>query len=668
MMSNIRLQHFPSKLPISSIRYFSHSLLRSTTATTKLCSTASPPSTTTTTTTTLFNTLARANTACLGQARKYTKTPIMSIPPTRSSSGDDHGHHSFDFSHMKFQIDGTNSPHPTTIDFDTSFDEAARKALHIQGLVPPPSRGSANTHRKGMEQINLKSTAIDKYSYLSNLRNTNAGLFYRLLIDHMKELTPYVYTPTVGEACLKWSHIYTNPEGLYLSYTDKGNIRDVIANWPQEAVEIAVVTDGSRILGLGDLGVNGMGIPVGKLALYVGCAGIHPERTLPITLDFGTDNEEFLKDDLYMGARNKRIPEQQQREFLDEMMAALTDRWQSIVIQFEDFKSPFWSLERYRNTYTVFNDDIQGTGAVILGGLISAFKRSSIPLSDHKLVFMGAGSAATGVARQICGLFVRNGIPEADAQKMFWLVDSRGLVTADRGDTLPDHKVFFARHDNEGQQFRTLEEVVNYVKPTGLIGLCTIGGVFTESIVRKLAELNKEPIIFPLSNPSSKSECTYAQAMEWTDNRVVFASGSPFPSITIDGVERSPGQGNNMYVFPGIGLGTILCEAAHVTESMIYASAAGLATSLNEKEIANGDLYPELKRVREVSVVVAREVIRAAQKEGVDKHKLLQFLSDKELDEFIRSKMYDPKVVEIAGGSRMQSREGSPKGGQRGRL
>ncbi|KAA8911667.1 hypothetical protein FN846DRAFT_773834 [Sphaerosporella brunnea] len=559
---------------------------------------------------------------------------------------------------MKFQIDGTSSPHPTTIDFDTSFDQAARKALHIQGLVPPAVEGFSKQERRCMEQINLKSTAIDKYSYLSNLRNTNAGLFYRLLIDHMKELTPYVYTPTVGEACLKWSHIYTNPEGLYLSYTDKGNLRDVIANWPQDMVEIAVVTDGSRILGLGDLGVNGMGIPVGKLALYVGCAGIHPERTLPITLDFGTNNEEFLKDDLYMGARHKRVPEEEQKEFLDEMMTALTDRWRNIVIQFEDFKSPFWSLERYRNTYTVFNDDIQGTGAVILGGLISAFKRSSTPLKDHKLVFMGAGSAATGVAEQICGLFIRNGIPEAEAKKMFWLVDSRGMVTMDRGDQLQEHKIYFARDDNDGLQLASLQEVVEYVQPTALIGLCTIGGVFTETIVRKMAELNSEPIIFPLSNPSVKSECTYEQAMKWTDNRVIFASGSPFPSVTVDGVERNPGQGNNMYVFPGIGLGTILCQAAHVTDSMIYASAAGLAASLNEEEIARGDLYPELRRVREVSVVVAREVIRAAQKEGVDRHKMLQFLSDKELDEFIVSRMYDPKIIELP--SRSVSRGGSP--------
>jgi len=546
------------------------------------------------------------------------------------------------------------------MDFDTSFDEAARRQLGIKGLVPPAIENYSKQEKRCLEQINLKSTAIDRYSYLSNLRNSNVNLFYRLLIDNMREMTPYVYTPVVGEACLKWSHIYEHPEGLYLSYSDKGKLHEVIANWPQENVEISVITDGSRILGLGDLGVNGMGIPVGKLALYTACAGIHPERTLPITIDFGTDNEEFLRDDLYMGAKHKRVSEVEQREFMDEVMVALTDRWRNIVIQFEDFKSPFWSLERYRNTYTVFNDDIQGTGAVILGGVISAFKRAHRPISEQKLVFMGAGSAAVGVARQICGLFIRNGIPEAEAKKMIWLVDSRGLVTDDRGDKLAEHKLYFSRDDNNGAQFKSLEDVVDYVKPTALVGLCTIGGIFTEPIVRKMAQLNENPIIFPLSNPSSKSECTFEQAMEWTDNKVVFASGSPFPSVTVDGVEKIPGQGNNMYVFPGIGLGTILCGASHVTDEMIYASAAGLAESLTQEEIDKDWLYPELSRIREVSVVIARDVIRAAQKEGIDRNKLLQFLSDEGLEEYIREKMYDPKVHRHS--SKANSEEGSPRG------
>ena len=290
---------------------------------------------------------------------------------------------------------------------------------------------------------------------------------------------------------------------------------------------------------------------------------------------------------------------------------------------------------------------------------MSAFKVSPTPIAEQRVVFMGAGSAAVGVAKQILQLFIRNGITEAEAKKMFWLVDSRGLVTEDRGDVLADHKTYFARNDNKGEQLRTLEEVVDFVNPTALIGLCTIGGIFTESIVRKIAANNEAPIIFPLSNPSSKSECTFAQAMEWTDNRVVFASGSPFPAVNVHGVEKVPGQGNNIYVFPGIGLGTILCEAAHITQSMIYASATAVAASLTPLERAKGWIYPELARIREVSVQVARHVIRAAQEEGLDRNKVLQFLNDDDLDQYIRDRMYDPKIGASAA-SRQGSREGSP--------
>lgn len=527
-------------------------------------------------------------------------------------------------------------------DFDTSYDDSLRAQLKVRGLLPPHVESFELQKARCLEQISQKSNTIDKYTYLSNLRNTNTNLFYRLLMDNMKEITPLVYTPVVGEACLKWSHIYTQPEGLYLSYADRGNLRAVLDNWPAEKVDITVVTDGSRILGLGDLGVNGMGIPVGKLALYTGCAGIHPDRTLPITLDLGTENEENLKDPLYLGAKMHRVTEAESLEFLDEMMIALNDKWPGLVVQFEDFKNPFPSLERYRNTYTCFNDDIQGTGAVILSGMINALKLTGIPFKDQRLVFMGAGSAAVGVAKQIVQLFVKSGIPENEARRMFWLVDSKGMVTDDRGDKLQEHKVYFSRDDNEGKQYKTLEEVVDLVRPTGLMGLCTIGGVFTESILRKMASWNDRPIIFPLSNPSSKSECTFAQAMEFTNNKAIFASGSPFPEVEADGVTYYPGQGNNMYVFPGIGLGTVLCESVHVTQEMIYASAVGLADSLTEEERAKSWLYPSLDRIRDISVSVARHVIRASQAENLDKNKTLQWLSDADLDTYIRTKMYNP--------------------------
>lgn len=434
---------------------------------------------------------------------------------------------------------------------------------------------------------------------------------------------------------------------MYLSYEDRGNIAAVIANWPEPHVEITVITDGSRILGLGDLGINGMGIPIGKLALYTACAGIRPEVTLPLTLDLGTSNRAFREDPMYMGSRRDKVTAEEELEFLDELVAALTERWPGIVIQFEDFKNPFPALERYRHVYTCFNDDIQGTGAVILSGIINAVKRSGVPPRDHRAVFLGAGSAGVGVAKQIVEFFVREGLTEDEARACFYLVDTKGLVTTDRGDHLADHKVYFARTDNNGQQFKTLGEVVDHVRPTMLMGLSTMGGVFTPAILRKMAEWNRSPIVFPLSNPSANSECDFESTITNTDGRAFFASGSPFQpfSFTNSAGETKtyyPGQGNNMYVFPGIGLGTILCKAVEVTQSMIYASAEALAKSLTAEEIDIGLLYPDLTRIRDVSVLVARNVIRAAQEAKVDRETGIRSLSDPDLEAWIKARMYDP--------------------------
>ena len=429
---------------------------------------------------------------------------------------------------------------------------------------------------------------------------------------------------------------------MYLSFEDRGHIANVIKNWPEPNVEITVVTDGSRILGLGDLGINGMGIPIGKLALYTGCAGIRPEHTLPLTIDLGTNNQAFQQDPLYMGSRRDKVSEQEEKEYLDELMAALKDRWPDIVIQFEDWKNPFPSLERYREDYAMFNDDIQGTGAVIMGGVIGAIKESGIAAKDHRAVFLGSGSAGVGVAKQIVDYFVSEGLTEEQARSCFYLVDSKGLVTSDRGDKLAEHKIYFSRHDNEGRQFKALDEVIEYVKPTILMGLSTIGGAFTPKILQKMAAWNQRPIIFPLSNPSSKSECTFEEAVTHTDGRALFASGSPFQPFRYKNKVYHPGQGNNMYVFPGIGLGTILSKAVKVTSSMIFASGEALPTILTEEEKEMALLYPDITRIREVSVVVARYVIRAAQKDNVDRIHHLREINDHELDDYIRCKMYDP--------------------------
>ncbi|KAL8858672.1 MAG: hypothetical protein Q9178_004760 [Gyalolechia marmorata] len=530
---------------------------------------------------------------------------------------------------------------PETGDYDTSHSVAVRTLHRTRGLLPPAVEDQGIQLQRCLKQLSQKEKSIDKYLYLSGLRNTNVHLFYRLVTKHIKEIAPLIYTPTVGDACLQWSHNYVQPEGLYLSYADKGYVASILHNWPQHA-EITVVTDGSRILGLGDLGINGMGIPVGKLALYIGCAGIRPEATLPLMLDLGTGNKELRDDPLYMGSRREKVSAQEEQEFMDEVMIALNEKWPGIVVQFEDFKNPFPALERYQQKYTCFNDDIQGTGAVVLAGIINAVKKSGVPVKAQRAVFMGAGSAGVGVAKQIVQFFMQEGLTERQARECFWLVDTKGLVTNDRGDRLAEHKIYFSRNDNAGKQYKNLAEVVEYVKPTILMGLSTIGGIFTPELLTKMGDWNKRPIIFPLSNPSANSECTFEEAIKYTNGTALFASGSPFPPLVYGGNLLQPGQGNNMYVFPGIGLGTILSKATVVTQSMIYASANALSTALNPSEIAQDWLYPEIARIREVSVIVAMGVIRAAEEAGVDRETRIKGMNDEELEQWVRSKMYDP--------------------------
>jgi malate dehydrogenase (oxaloacetate-decarboxylating)(NADP+) len=561
----------------------------------------------------------------------HADSPNESNTTSLPTANSQHAHHS----------PATRHVHPSPSDYGTANKNEARKYLRTYGLAPPGIDSYENQMKRCLGILEMKKTNIEKYQYLSVLRNTNVHLFYRLLSNNVKELTPLIYTPTVGEACQRWSELYTQPEGLYLSFADKGNLASVIENWPHE-VEITVVTDGSRILGLGDLGINGMGIPVGKLSLYTACAGINPLKTLPITLDLGTNNQELINDPLYLGSRRPKVSADEEREFLDEMMAALTERWPSIVIQYEDFKNPFPSLERYKDTYTMFNDDIQGTGAVILAGFINAVKQSGVPAKEQRAVFLGAGSAGVGVAKQLAAFFINEGLTEDEARKCFWLVDSKGMVTNDREGELADHKRYFSRDDNNGEQYKTLEEVVDYVKPTILMGLSTIGGAFTPQILEKMAAMNERPVVFPLSNPSSKSECTFEDAIKYTKGKCLFASGSPFPTLDFEGQKLVPGQGNNMYVFPGIGLGAILSKSVSVTQAMIYASAEALSTSLLPEEVEKNWLYPAIERIRDVSVIVTRGVIRSAQAEKVDRELALRNMTDDQLDDYIRARMYDP--------------------------
>ncbi|KAJ1916562.1 hypothetical protein IWQ60_008062 [Tieghemiomyces parasiticus] len=535
-----------------------------------------------------------------------------------------------------------------------------RDKLHLRGLVPSGIDSFENQEERAMEQLRLKKTDLEKYMFLAWLKNTNLQLFYRMLLDNLEEITPLIYTPTVGSACLQYSHILPflappgQPDGLFISLKDLDNLDELFRNYiealpePELTPQITVITDGSRILGLGDLGVNGMGIPVGKLQLYVAAAGLDPRRTLPICLDFGTNTDRFLEDKLYLGLRQQRPDDEQFFAAVDKVMKALTRHFPNIFIQFEDFSSEhaFDLLSKYRDDYFCFNDDIQGTGAVILSGFINAVKQAPVDPREHRILFHGAGSAGVGVAKQLMDYFViEHGYSEEEAKKKFWLSDSKGLITKDRGDRLAQHKVFFAREDNDGRQSKSLLETIDYVKPTALIGLCAQSGVFDEAVLKRMAELNERPIVFPLSNPLDNAECTFASAMKHTDNRVIFASGTAFPSYQVPGTDeiRVPGQGNNMYIFPGLGLGATLAKPKCITDTMIYAAAKSLAGSLNDDEKAHNLLYPRLTRIREVSVDVAEAICTQALKDGVAKDDVVRRLKTPEaLREHARENMWEP--------------------------
>lgn len=515
------------------------------------------------------------------------------------------------------------------------------------GLTPPALDDSLHVVRC-MRQLRSKDKNIEKYIYLTQLKATEPSMFYKLCIDNMSEITPLIYTPTVGDACIQFSHIYRRPEGLYVSINDKGRIGKVLRNWPKiDEARIAVVTDGSRILGLGDLGVNGMPISIGKLSLYVAGAGIRPDSTVPICIDLGTNNKEFLEDPLYLGLRHERVPTEQANEFMEEFMHEMSQVFPHLLVQFEDFSTDkaFAYLSAFRHKYPVFNDDIQGTGAVVLSGFLNAAKLSSAasgrPLSDHRILFLGAGSAGVGVAMQLMSFFTMQGLSEEEARRHIYLVDSQGLIFDARG-PMAEHKRVFSRTDYQGPPMTNLVDIINYVKPTALLGLSTIKGAFNQNVIETMSALNPRPIIFPLSNPVRLSECEFNEAVEYSGGRAIFASGSPFPEQTYNGRIMYPGQGNNMYVFPGLGLGAIISRASSVTDGMVEAASLGLANSLDKEERDLDMVYPRIERIREISAEIARSVIRAAQKDGVDRSQDLRIMDDNTLTQFVKSKMWNP--------------------------
>lgn len=497
----------------------------------------------------------------------------------------------------------------------TAFTERERDALGLRGLLPPRIFDLNTQVKRALGNLRRKPDALEKYVFLTTLQNRNETLFYRLLVDHLEEIMPLIYTPTVGQACLEYGSIFRRPRGLFLTVEDRGRIREILRHWPALA-RLIVVTDGERILGLGDLGALGMGIPVGKLSLYSACAGVHPYYCLPICLDVGTDNPALLEDPMYIGLPRRRARGDEYRAFMKEFVDAVQDVFPGCLLQFEDFgnQNAFELLHTYRDKICCFNDDIQGTAAVALAGLISASRLLSVPLTQQKLLFYGAGEAGTGIADLYVSAAQSQGLSEKEARERCWFVDSKGLVVKNRGDALAHHKVPYA---HEHPFIRDFASAVETLKPTAIIGVAGSGRAFDERVIRAMAAQQKRPIIFALSNPTSKAECTAEEAYQWTEGRCIFASGSPFPPVDWNGRRYYTGQGNNVYIFPGVGLGALVSQSRSVTDGMFLAAAYTLADAVAPEDLEVGRVYPALTRIREVSARIATAVAELAWREGL---------------------------------------------------
>ncbi|MCP3464546.1 NAD-dependent malic enzyme [Bradyrhizobium sp. CCGUVB23] len=516
----------------------------------------------------------------------------------------------------------------------TAFTEQERAALGLRGLLPPCVLTMQDQAERVLINLRNLPSDLEKYVALNALHDRNEALFFRVVCDNIDEIQPLIYTPTVGLACQKYGLIFQRPRGMFISSRDRGQIAEILKNWPYPA-KLIVVTDGERILGLGDLGANGMGIPVGKLSLYSACAGVHPEQCLPIVLDVGTNNEELLRDPYYLGLRERRLTGEAYDSFVDEFMQAARKTFPGVLIQFEDFANhaAFKLLHKYRDEACVFNDDIQGTAAVALAGLFSALRVSGGKLRDQRILFLGAGEAATGIADLVVSAMMAEGASEAEALMRNWLVDSRGLVVRGRAG-LSGHKLRYA-HDHG--QIADFLAAIETLKPTAIIGVAAVGGAFTPDVLKAIAKLNAHPIVFALSNPTSKAECSAEDAYRYTEGRALFACGSPYDPVTLNGRTFVPRQGNNSYIFPGVGLGVIASRSRLVTDEMFMAAAHSLADCVGKDDLDQGSLYPALPRIREVSAKIAAAVAQVAYQRG-----LADGPAPNDVMGLVRSQMYEP--------------------------
>jgi len=530
----------------------------------------------------------------------------------------------------------------------SAFSEEERREFNLLGLVPPHVSSTEEQLTRTYESYKQKKTDLERYIYLVSLQDRNETLFYRLLQEHITEMMPVIYTPVVGEGCKQYSHIYRRPRGLYIPYTHRDSIGAILANAPNRGVDVIVVTDGERILGLGDLGVGGMGIPIGKLSLYTLCAGVPPARTLPIILDLGTDNQELLVDPLYLGWRHERVRGQEYDDFIEAFVQAVINKFPNVLLQWEDFAKNNASrlLERYRDRLCTFNDDIQGTGAVTLAGLLAAMNVAGSKISNQRIGVLGAGSSATGISDQIVSAMISEGLTEKDARSAIWLVDSQGLVHTGRTGLEPFKQKYAQDATRLGDwqlssaDHITLLDVIKNVKPSILLGTSAQPGAFTEEIIREMAKHIERPVIFPLSNPTSKSEAVPTDLINWTGGRALVATGSPFPPVAFENRLISIGQCNNAFVFPGVGLGVIASGARRVTNEMFVAAARALAEFSPTLQDPTASLYPALEGVRKVSRRVALAVAGEALRLG-----LTDARSTEELEQRVDAKMWIPRYA-----------------------
>ncbi|CAN4081508.1 unnamed protein product [Withania somnifera] len=555
----------------------------------------------------------------------------------------------------------------------TAFSFTERDRLHIRGLLPPNvmsfeqqiARFMADLKRLEVQARDGPSDpyVLAKWRILNRLHDRNETLYYKVLMENIEEYAPIVYTPTVGLVCQKYSGLFRRPRGMYFSAADRGEMMSMVYNWPADQVDMIVVTDGSRILGLGDLGVQGIGIAIGKLDLYVAAAGINPQRVLPVMIDVGTDNENLLKDPLYLGLQERRLDGEEYLEVVDEFMEAVFTRWPHVIVQFEDFQSKwaFKLLQRYRNNYRMFNDDVQGTAGVAIAGLLGAVRAQGRPMIDFpkmKIVVAGAGSAGIGVlnaARKTMARMLGNTeIAFESARSQFWVVDANGLITEARENVDPDARPFARKtKEIERQGLRegaTLAEVVRQVKPDVLLGLSAVGGLFSKEVLEALKHsTSTRPAIFPMSNPTRNAECTPEEAFSILGDNIIFASGSPFKDVDLgNGHIGHCNQANNMFLFPGIGLGTLLSGSRIVSDGMLQAAAECLAGYMTEDEVLKGIIYPSISRIRDITKEVAAAVVKEAIEEDLAEgyremeRRELQKLDEAQISEFVENNMWSP--------------------------